>query len=100
MPKGYWIALVDVLDADRYKQYAAANQAPFREYGARYLARAGTTEVVEGEAKPRRVIIEFPSYEAALACYNSAGYQSAKGLREGASVGDIIVLEGYEGEQP
>ena len=55
---------------------------------------------MEGEARARNVVIEFPSYEQALECYHSEEYQYAKSLREGAGVGDIIVIAGYDGAQP
>jgi uncharacterized protein (DUF1330 family) len=100
MPKGYWIALVDVADADAYKRYATENQVAFAKYGARFLARAGEREVVEGTARGRNVIIEFPSYEQALACYQSAEYKRAMEFRAGAATADIIVISGYEGPQP
>ncbi|MGB8529782.1 MAG: DUF1330 domain-containing protein [Pseudolabrys sp.] len=46
------------------------------------------------------VLIEFPSFEAALACYRSPEYATMKKLRESASVADNVVLEGYDGPQP
>jgi len=95
--KGYWIGQVDVTDMEGYKPYTIANQAPFGEYGGRYLVRAGACEVPEGKARPRIVVLEFPSYDAALACYRSPGYQAAKKLREGKSILDLAVVEGYGG---
>ena len=94
--KGYWIALVDVTDAEGYKPYTVANQAPFGEFGARYLVRAARQEVTEGRARGRIVVLEFPSYDAALACYRSPGYQAAKKLREGKAEADLVVIEGYD----
>ena len=64
--KGYWIGQIDVKDAEGYKPYMIANQAPFGEFGARYLVRGGRQEVVEGRARSRIVAPEFPSYQAAL----------------------------------
>lgn len=97
MPKGYWIGRVDVDDIDQYMKYVAANAAPFAEYGARFLVRGGQFETPEGSARSRNVVIEFPSYEAALACYHSEGYQAAKALRDPVSRGDIVIIEGYDG---
>ena len=95
--KGYWIGHIDVTDPEAYKLYLAANQAPFGQFGARYLVRAGQREVPEGKAGSRTVVMEFPSYDAALACYRSPGYQAAKKLREGVAVADLIAVEGYDG---
>lgn len=100
MAKGYWIAHVDVSDPEAYKAYVAANAAPFAQYGAKFLVRAGRHEVMEGATRARQVVIEFADYETALACYHSPAYQAAKALRIGASVGDVLVVEGYDGPQP
>jgi uncharacterized protein (DUF1330 family) len=43
------------------------------------------------------VVLEFDSYDAAKACYESPEYQAAIKLREGASIADLVVIEGYEG---
>jgi uncharacterized protein (DUF1330 family) len=100
MAKGYWIARVDVADVERYKAYVAANAEPLHAHGARFLVRGGRFECVEGSSRSRNVVIEFPSYEAALACYRSPGYQAAVALRTPVSVIDLIVIEGYDGPQP
>ena len=95
--KGYWIGQIDVRDPEAYKAYMVADQAPFGQFGARYLVRGGRHEVMEGKARSRMVVLEFPSYEAALGCYRSAEYQAAKKLREGNAEADIVVVEGYDG---
>ncbi|WP_137702036.1 DUF1330 domain-containing protein [Marimonas lutisalis] len=97
MPKGYWIGRVDVDDIDAYMKYVEANAKPFGEYGARFLVRGGQFENPEGTARSRNVVIEFPSYQAALDCYSSESYQAAKALRDPVSTGDIIIIEGYDG---
>ena len=101
MPKGYWIGRVDVAELEAYKQYVAANAKPFAAYGARFLVRGGQFESMEGQARSRNVVIEFPSYQAALECYRSADYQDAMRHRAGpVAVADILVIEGYDGPQP
>ena len=72
----------------------------FAKFGGRFLVRGGQHETVEGKTRSRNVVIEFPSYEAALACWNSPEYKSAKAKRQGGAVADIIVIEGYDGAQP
>jgi uncharacterized protein (DUF1330 family) len=57
--KGYWIIQVDVPDADAYKPYLIANQAPFGQFGARYLVRGGRRDVMEGGARGRIVVLEI-----------------------------------------
>lgn len=100
MPKGYWIARVDVADLDEYKKYVAANARAFAKYGAKFLVRAGTFEAQEGTSRSRNVVIEFPSYQVALDCYRSPEYQEALALRLPVSSVDLIVIEGYDGPQP
>jgi len=100
MPKGYWIGRLDVSDTNAFKAYQAANAAPLKQYGAKFLARGGKCECVEGAARSRNVIVEFPSYEAALACYNSPAYQRAVELRKPAASTDFVLVEGYDGPQP
>jgi uncharacterized protein (DUF1330 family) len=100
MAKGYWIANVDVTDADGYKAYVAANSEAFRKYGARFLVRGGKSECMEGKFRSRIVILEFPDYAAALACYRSPEYENARRLRLGKSEADLVVIEGYDGMQP
>ncbi len=95
--KGYWIGHVDITDPEGYKPYQAANAAAFSKFGARFLVRGGTREVAEGKVRGRTVVLEFPSYEAALACYRSPEYQAAKRLRDGKGEIDLIVVEGYDG---
>ena len=100
MAKGYWIVRVDIRDPEQYKQYVAANAKPLAQYGAHFLVRAGQYENVEGSARTRNAVIEFPSYQAALECWKSPGYQEAMKLRTGVSTTDVVIIEGYEGPQP
>lgn len=100
MPKGYWIARVDVADAERYKAYIAANAKPLRQFGGRFLVRAGRYENPEGSSRARNVVIEFPSYQAALDCWSSPDYRDAVKLRLPVATVDVVIVEGYDGPQP
>ncbi|HXX25370.1 MAG TPA: DUF1330 domain-containing protein [Pseudolabrys sp.] len=100
MPKGYWIGRVEVSSEEGYKPYAMGNQPIFKKFGGRYVIRAGKYECVEGEARSRNVVIEFPDYATALACYRSPEYQQNIKLRQPHSIADIVVVEGYDGPQP
>ncbi len=100
MAKGYWIAHVDVADAERYKEYVAANAAAFAKYGARFLTRGGRHEVVEGQSRARHVVIEFPSLQAAQDCWHSPEYRRAWAIRQPVSTADVVIVEGYDGPQP
>ena len=100
MSKGYWIARVDIEDMEQYKRYLTANAKPLAEFGAKFLVRAGRFETPEGSSRSRNVVIEFPSYQAALDCYRSQSYQEAMKLRLPVSNGDLVIIEGYDGPQP
>jgi uncharacterized protein (DUF1330 family) len=100
MAKGYWVARVDVTDAEGYKEYVAANAAAFSKYGARFLVRGGQFEAPEGTPRARNVVLEFKDYATAVACYHSPEYAAAKALRVGRSTADVLVIEGYDGPQP
>ncbi|HEY9058239.1 MAG TPA: DUF1330 domain-containing protein [Aurantimonas sp.] len=97
MAKGYWIARVDVRDPEGYKGYVETAAPAFREYGAKFLARGGEFEALEGTARGRNVVIEFDSVETAKACYHSDQYQKAKAIRQRYADADMIIVGGYEG---
>ncbi|HWA19373.1 MAG TPA: DUF1330 domain-containing protein [Devosia sp.] len=99
--KSYWVVFVDVSDPDAYKSlYQAANAAPIRKHGGRFLVRGMDHTVVEGSARSRLVVIEFPTETAARDCYYSAEYQAAKSLRDDLAISDFVIAEGYGGPQP
>jgi uncharacterized protein (DUF1330 family) len=98
--KGYWIGHVDVTDPEGYKAYMAADMVPFGNYGGRFLVRGGAREVVEGRLRARSVVLEFPSSEAALACYRSDAYRAAAALRRGKAEVDLVIIEGCDGARP
>jgi uncharacterized protein (DUF1330 family) len=100
MAKGYWIARVDVADAEQFKKYSDANAAPIARFGGRFLVRGGRFETPEGASRTRNVVVEFPSYQAALDCWHAPDYQAAVQLRLQVSTVDLIVVEGYDGPQP
>ncbi|AIC25503.1 DUF1330 domain-containing protein [Rhizobium sophoriradicis] len=94
MAKGYWIARVDVRDAERYKDYVAAAKPAFERYGANFLARGGAITELEGRSRARNVVIEFPSVQHAVDCYNSPEYQIAAKIRQEAADAEMVVVEG------
>jgi uncharacterized protein (DUF1330 family) len=100
MAKGYWIVRVDVQDPESYKEYVVANAVAFAKFGGRFLVRGGEFKSVEGQARARNVVLEFPSYQAALDCWDSPEYRAAKAKRDGYAEADVLVINGYEGPQP
>ncbi len=94
MSKGYWIARVDMRDAERYKDYVAAAKIAFDKYGAKMLARGGQQEAAEGVCRARNVVIEFDSLKTAQECYHSPEYQAAAKIRQEVADGEIVLVEG------
>ena len=102
MPKAYWIAHVGADDAenfksDAYQAYVSGAGPVFQEYNAKFLARGGGFVLAEGQdLGSRHVVIEFPSLEAAKACYNSPVYQEARKNRTPISNATIMLVEGLD----
>jgi uncharacterized protein (DUF1330 family) len=100
MAKAYWIGRVDVHNEDGYKPYMAANAAIFKKWGGKFVVRGGRFTPVEGQSRSRNVVIEFPDYDTALACYRSVEYQENIKVRQPHSIAELIIIEGYDGPQP
>lgn len=94
MPKGYWIARIKVTDPEQYEKYKQLSAPAVEANGGRILVRGGTCETVEGVGRARNVIIEFPSYQAALDAYDSPEYREARAARAGAAEFDLTIVEG------
>ena len=94
MPKGYMIVRMTVTDPETYKHYAELASAAVQRYGARFLVRGGRQEAVEGEARPRNVVLEFETFEAAQTYYHSPEYQAAVAVRKPAGIGEVVLVEG------
>lgn len=95
MAKGYWMVHIEVTDPAKYEGYKALTPAALAAFGGVFLARGGAAQTLEGAAPgARQVLIEFPSYQAALDCYESELYREAKAAREGAASMSIVVVEG------
>ena len=97
MPKAYWVTCYrSISDPQKVAAYAKLAPAATAQFGARYLARGTAGAAYEAGQKERIVITEFPSFEKAVAAYNSPGYKEAlKALGNGA-VRDIRIVEGLE----
>lgn len=94
MPKGYVIARAEVTNTAKWAEYVEKAKIASHKFGGVPIARGGRAELMEGIGRPRNVILEFPSYEAALGYATSPEYAAAKALRVGAGEIDIVVVEG------
>ncbi|PQO23443.1 DUF1330 domain-containing protein [Rhodobacteraceae bacterium WD3A24] len=88
-----WIAHVDVTDAEAYGKYAEIATEAIAAHGGKFLARGGRYKQMEGHGRPRNVVARFPSFEDAVACYNSPRYQEALGFARDAADRDVVIVE-------
>lgn len=92
---GYVIGEVEVKDAATYEEYRKHVLATIQKYGGRFLVRGGRNEGLEGTAPAGRIVIlEFPSYDQAARWYRSPEYAPLITLRQKASKGRLILVEG------
>ena len=94
MPKGYIVAHVTVRDPDAYREYVERDTPILQGLGGSFVVRGGQSKVLEGSAHDRHVVIEFPSYQAALDAYNDPEYQEVAEIRRRTADSTIIVVEG------
>ena len=94
MAKAYWIVRVSVHRPAQYPDYLAVARPAFEKFGARFLVRGGSFELMEGHARDRNVVVEFADLATATACYRSDEYQIAKNIREANADADFIIIEG------
>lgn len=95
MPKGYWIVHIKVIDPDAYRRYADVAPAVVLKLGGKYTVDAGRAETAEGDASlDRHVVVEFPSFEAAVSAFRSAEYQSIAHLRQASAECLFTLVEG------
>ncbi len=90
----YWFSSADVVDEAALAEYAKLAKPAIEGHGGRYLARGGRHVTLEGREQQRHVILEFDSFEAAQACYDSPEYQEALVFAKKAVVRDAVIVEG------
>ncbi len=91
----YVIGEIEVTDPEVYGDYRKQVAATIEKYGGRFAARGGKAEALEGGWTPKRIVVlEFPSYDQALKWYRSPEYAPLIKLRQRASRGELIVVEG------
>ncbi len=88
-----WIAHVEVTDAEAYGRYAELATGAITAYGGVFLARGGRYKQLEGRDRARNVVARFPSFEDAVACYESPAYQEALSHAKGAAERDLVIVE-------
>jgi len=91
----YVIGEIEVTDQATYDDYRKQVPATVTKYGGRFIMRGGKVETLEGGWAPKRIVaLEFPSMEQAQKWYRSAEYAPLIKLRQKASRGKLILVEG------
>ena len=91
----YFVAELDVTNAEGMAEYRAAVPGTLAQYGGRFVTRGGATELLEGAPEPKRIVIlEFTDTAAAKRWYNSPEYQKILPLRLASSTGRAFIAEG------
>lgn len=98
MAKAYIIARIDVTDAAEYALYTAQTPAVAARFGGRFIVRAGRHEALEGPARARNVLIEFPDYARAREFYDSAEYRAILPHALRGSDRELVLVEGIDEE--
>ncbi|MEO0917512.1 MAG: DUF1330 domain-containing protein [Pseudomonadota bacterium] len=88
-----WIAHVDVTDEVGYADYIKVASECIPAHGGVFIARGGRYQQMEGTDHPRNVVARFPTFEAALACYNSPEYQAVVPTATAASDRSVVIVE-------
>ena len=92
----YWIARSRIDDPVAYKRYTDLAGDIVARHGGKVLARGGKFRIMEGpETFHRFIVVEFPTFEQAVACFESKEYQDAsRHRREGGGVVENVIVEG------
>lgn len=92
----YWVARARIHDPVEYKRYTDRVPAIVATHQGRILARGGRFRILEGpETFGRFVVIEFPTFAQAVACFESPEYQeAARFRRQGAGEVELVIVEG------
>ena len=91
----YLIVDIKVNDPVRYEEYRKLVSPTLAAYDGKYLARGGTTRVLEGDLSPNRtVVVEFPNAARALEWWDSDLYRPIRQIRYDSADCKMLLIEG------
>ncbi|MEV7420714.1 DUF1330 domain-containing protein [Streptomyces sp. NPDC089919] len=97
MAKGYWVSVYRVIsDPERLAAYDALAGPAVQAAGGRLLSRTGRVVAHEDGKPERAILIEFDSFDLAVAAYESEAYQKALAVLSDAVERDFRIVEGLE----
>ena len=93
--KAYWVCVYEKIDnAEKLKEYAVKAKPTVKKFSGKFLVRGGKNRINDGIESPRTVVVEFPDYNTAIECYDSAEYQEAHDILKGHVVRHHQIVEG------
>ena len=93
--KAYWVCIYEKIDnAEKLKEYAIKAKPAVEKFSGKFLVRGGKNRTNDGIESPRTVVVEFPNYNNAVECYDSAKYQEAHDILKGHVVRHHQIVEG------
>ncbi len=89
------IVEIEIRNPETYERYKQLAPPSIAAYGGRYVVRGGEVETLEGEWKPKRlVVLEFPTVDLARAWWASSEYAEGKALRHSCADTKMILVPG------
>ena len=93
--KAYWVCVYEKIDnAEKLKEYAIKARPAVEKFSGKFLVRGGKNRTNDGIESPRTIVVEFPNYNTAIECYDSAKYQEAHDILKGHVVRHHQIVEG------
>ena len=93
--KAYWVCIYEKIDnAEKLKEYAVKARPAVEKFSGKFIVRGGKNRTNDGIESPRTVVVEFPNYNNAVECYDSAEYQEAHDILKGHVVRHHQIVEG------
>ena len=93
--KAYWVCIYEKIDnAEKLKEYAVKARPAVEKFSGKFLVRGGKNRTNDGFESPRTAVVEFPDYNTAVDCYDSAEYQKAHDILKGHVVRHHQIVEG------
>lgn len=91
----YIIVEIEITDPVGYEEYKKLAGDTVEKYGGKYIVRGGKTEVLEGDWKPKRIVVlEFPTMARAKEWLNSEEYREPRKMRHRTAKTHMLVIEG------
>ena len=93
--KAYWVCIYEKIDnTEKLKEYAVKARPAVEKFSGKFLVRGGKNRTNDGIESPRTIVVEFPDYNTAIECYDSAKYQEAHDILKGHVVRHHQIIEG------